>query len=80
MSWSAGSSSRTCRKVRAALDPVAFALLITGGVAFTAGAFVYLFRRPDPSPEVFGYHEVFHLMIIVGCTCHFAAVVRVAFE
>jgi hemolysin III len=65
-------------EVHASLDPLAFALLIGGGIAFTAGAIVYLLRWPDPSPEVFGYHEVFHVMIIVGCTCHFAGVVRVA--
>ena len=64
-------------EVRAALDPVAFTLLIGGGIAFTAGAVVYLTMWPDPSPTVFGYHEVFHLMIILGCTCHFAAVGRV---
>ena len=64
-------------EVHAALDPVAFVLLIGGGVAFTAGAVVYLTKWPDPSPAVFGYHEVFHAMIILGCTAHFAAVGRV---
>ena len=64
-------------EVHAALDPVAFVLLIGGGVAFTAGAVVYLTKWPDPSPAVFGYHEVFHGMIILGCTAHFAAVGRV---
>jgi hemolysin III len=63
--------------VHAALDPVAFALTIAGGVWFTVGAAVYLTKRPDPWPRVFGYHEVFHALIIVGCTCHFAAVARV---
>jgi hemolysin III len=65
-------------EVHAALDPVAFALLVAGGVWFTVGAAVYLFRWPDPSPRVFGYHEVFHVLIILGCICHFAAIGRVA--
>jgi hemolysin III len=65
-------------EVHAALDPVAFALLVAGGVWFTVGAAVYAFRRPDPWPKVFGYHEVFHVLIILGCICHFAAVARVA--
>jgi hemolysin III len=65
-------------EIHAALDPVSFALVIAGGVWFTAGAAVYLFRRPDPWPAVFGYHEVFHVMIILGCTCHFAAVGHLA--
>jgi hemolysin III len=65
-------------EVHAALDPLTFGLLIAGGAWFTVGAIVYLLRRPDPWPAVFGYHEVFHVMIILGCACHFAAVARVA--
>src|SRR4051812_11579471 len=49
--------------VRASLDPFAFTLLVAGGVWFTVGALVYLIKRPDPWPLVFGYHEVFHLLI-----------------
>jgi hemolysin III len=64
-------------EVHAMLDPVSFGLLMGGGASFTLGAVVYLTRRPDPAPAVFGYHEVFHLMIILGCACHFAGVVRV---
>jgi hemolysin III len=65
-------------EVHAALEPIAFALLIAGGVCFTVGAVVYLLRRPDPVPAVFGYHEVFHALILAGCACHFVAVARVA--
>lgn len=62
----------------AAVDPVTFLAVIAGGVLFTVGALIYLARWPDPSPRVFGYHEVFHLFIIAGCACHFAAVARLA--
>ena len=65
-------------EVHAQLDPRAFVLLLAGGVWFTVGAAVYLFRVPDPWPTVFGYHEVFHVMVIIGCACHFAAVAVVA--
>ncbi|MBL0217283.1 MAG: hemolysin III family protein [Myxococcales bacterium] len=65
-------------EVRAELDPLAFTLLLAGGAWFTVGAVVYLFRRPDPWPQVFGFHEVFHVMIILGCTCHFVAVAHIA--
>lgn len=65
-------------EVRAGLDPVAFGLLMTGGALFTIGALVYLFRRPDPWPTVFGFHEVFHVLIILGCLCHFAGVQHLA--
>jgi hemolysin III len=63
--------------VHAALDPIAFGAVVAGGVAYTIGAAVYASRWPDPSPTVFGYHEVFHALIIVGCACHFVAVARV---
>lgn len=65
-------------EVHAALDPAAFALLVIGGAVFTVGAVVYLLRRPDPWPTVFGYHEVFHVLIVLGCVCHFAAITHVA--
>ena len=41
-------------------------LLIAGGVAYTAGGLVYAFRRPDPVPSVFGYHELFHALVLVA--------------
>ncbi len=63
-------------ELRAALHPTTFALIVAGGVIFTIGAMIYLVRRPDPWPDVYGYHEVFHLVIILGCAAHFAAVVR----
>jgi hemolysin III len=52
-------------------------LLVVGGLLYTAGAAVYALRRPDPSPRVFGYHEVFHALVIAASVCHFAAVVLV---
>jgi hemolysin III len=65
-------------ELRDALDPWAFALLVGGGVMFTAGALVYLLRWPDPWPRTFGYHEVFHAFTIAGAACHFAAVATLA--
>jgi hemolysin III len=65
-------------EVYAALDPISLALVLVGGACFTIGAVVYATRRPDPAPAVFGYHEVFHALVIVACGCHFAAVARVA--
>lgn len=65
-------------EVHAGLDPIPFVLLIAGGAWFTVGAVVYLFKRPDPWPIVFGYHEVFHVMVVLGCACHFAAIAVLA--
>ncbi len=49
-------------------------LLAAGGVAYTAGAVVYALRRPNPLPRVFGYHELFHALTIVGLSCHYIAI------
>jgi hemolysin III len=35
---------------------------------------VYALKRPDPVPTVFGYHEVFHALVVVAAVCHFAVV------
>lgn len=52
-------------------------LLLGGGLAYTAGAIVYAARRPDPFPRVFGYHEVFHALTLVGALLHFAVVLKI---
>src|SRR2546423_12048785 len=49
-------------------------LIATGGVLYTAGAIVYARQRPDPNPAVFGYHEIFHALVIAAAASHFAAV------
>jgi hemolysin III len=49
-------------------------LLAAGGVAYTAGGVIYALKRPDPFPRVFGYHEVFHLLVIAGSALHFTLV------
>jgi len=49
-------------------------LIVAGGLVYSAGAAVYALRRPDPVPVVFGYHEVFHLLVIAGVAAHFLAI------
>ena len=56
----------------------AVTLLVVGGLLYTAGAVIYALRRPDPSPKVFGYHEIFHLLVIAAAAVHYAAVVAYA--
>ncbi len=49
-------------------------LIAVGGVLYTVGAVIYARQRPDPRPHVFGYHEIFHLLVIFAAAAHFAAV------
>jgi hemolysin III len=50
------------------------ALMLTGGLLYTAGALSYHRRWPDPLPSVFGYHEVFHAFVCAAATCQFVAI------
>ena len=56
----------------------ALVLLGAGGIAYTAGAVVYARRRPDPRPATFGYHEIFHVLVVVAAAAHFAAIAAFA--
>jgi hemolysin III len=56
------------------LRPAAVILLVAGGLAYTAGALVYAWRRPDPVPTVFGYHELFHALTILAVACQYVAI------
>jgi hemolysin III len=48
--------------------------LLLGGLFYTGGALIYWIRRPNPWPRTFGYHEVNHLLGLVGVTCHYVAI------
>jgi len=49
-------------------------LLLGGGLAYTLGAVFYAIKKPNPVPGVFGFHEIFHLLVIAAAACHFLVV------
>ncbi len=53
-------------------------LVAGGGILYTVGAVVYALRRPDPAPAVFGYHEIFHVLVIAAALLQFVAVAAYA--
>ena len=57
-----------------AVDTTTLGLFVVSGVIYTAGAVVYATRRPDPVPRIFGYHEVFHALVVAGTVSLFAHV------
>lgn len=53
---------------------LSLALTLAGGLMYTFGTLVLLRRRPDPNPRVFGYHEIWHAVVIAASACHYVAI------
>lgn len=49
-------------------------LLLGGGLAYTVGAVIYAFKKPNFFDGELGYHELFHLLVILGSACHFVLI------
>jgi hemolysin III len=60
------------------LGVLGMALVAGGGILYSAGAVVYALQRPDPAPAVFGYHEIFHVLVIAAALLQFVAVAAYA--
>jgi hemolysin III len=59
------------------IGPVRVGWLVLGAVIYALGAGVYARRWPDPRPTLFGYHEIFHLMVIAAASVHYAVILDV---
>jgi hemolysin III len=53
-------------------------LVIVGGLSYTTGALFYAFKRPNPVPGVFGFHELFHSCTVIAFLCHWSAILLIA--
>jgi hemolysin III len=59
------------REIFTSLPVGALIWLGLGGLFFTIGAVIYIIKKPNFVPGVFGFHEVWHIFVILGCLCHF---------
>jgi hemolysin III len=59
------------KEILIAMPPGAMVWLLLGGLFFTVGAVIYITKRPNFYPGVFGFHEIWHIFVILGCLCHF---------
>jgi hemolysin III len=59
------------------MTPAEVVLMVAGGLFYTVGAIIFASRRPDPRPEVFGYHEIWHSFMVAGAGCHYAMILLV---
>jgi hemolysin III len=57
------------------LAPAPLVLLMAGALLYTVGAIIYATKRPDPWPRTFGFHEIFHVLVIAAAAAHYVAVV-----
>jgi len=48
-----------------------------GGVVYTVGAIFYALKKPWGASEVFGYHELFHVMTVIGAALHFIVIYQI---
>ena len=62
------------REMLATMPAGSLVWLLLGGVFFTLGAVVYITRILDFAPGVFGFHEVWHIFVILGAFCHFVLI------
>ena len=60
-----------------ALGAAGLSVLLLGGLFYSTGAVIYAVRRPNPAPAVFGYHEIFHALVVAAAICHFTVVAGV---
>ncbi len=58
------------------LQPGAIFWLVTGGVFYSTGAAIYAIKKPNPLPNWFGFHEIFHIFVILGSSAHFWVLYR----
>lgn len=54
------------------------AIMLFGCIVYLVGALLLGIRRPDPWPTVFGYHEVWHVVVVIGSVLHYVVLVRYA--
>jgi hemolysin III len=71
MGWSA---LFTLKQMLANMSASQAVLLVSGGLAFTLGAIIYAIKKPKILPGVFSFHEVFHVMVLIGGVLHYAMI------
>ncbi len=62
------------RELWLSMPHLAFWGVVAGGVSYSIGAVIYALKRPNPIPGVFGFHDIFHVLILIGAALHFAVV------
>jgi hemolysin III len=59
------------KEMLATMPPAALLWLLAGGLFYTGGAVIYITKKLDLFPGMFGFHEVWHVFVTLGALCHF---------
>jgi hemolysin III len=62
-----------------AMPPNIMLLLFSGGLFYTIGAIIYAIKKPNPVQKIFGFHEIFHICILLAAACHYAGIFLAVF-
>jgi hemolysin III len=71
LSWAGVVPALLAYQSRPLLPPGGLGLVFVGGLIYMVGFVVYYFKWPDPWPQTFGHHELWHLFVMGGSLCHF---------
>jgi len=77
MGWAALFPMKQVLSNMSAIEEI---LLFAGGVSFTIGGLIYAIKKPRLVPGIFSFHELFHVMVLIGGGLHYAMIYRVYFE
>ena len=71
VSWAGVVPVLLVAQIRDVFTRGAIGLVALGGIIYMVGFFIYFFKKPDPWPDLFGHHEIWHLFVLGGTLCHF---------
>lgn len=74
MGW---SGIFTIKQILANMSISQTVLMFSGGAAFTVGGIIYAIKKPKILPGIFSFHELFHIMVLIGGGLHYAMIYRV---
>lgn len=63
-------------EIRQGIGDTGVLLIVAGGIVYSVGAVIYALKKPNPYPKYFGYHEIFHLLVMIAAALHFLAINR----
>ena len=75
VSWAGVVPALLVAQIRDVFTRGGIGLVALGGIFYMAGFFIYYFKKPDPWPDLFGHHEIWHLFVLGGTLCHFIFVI-----